>query len=328
MIDRGELYKLLTLPGRKFYNLFDAPAVVLLYHRVCDLDFDPLQLSVSPENFKQHLSHLKERYHVLTADEFFFHLDKSEKFPKNSVFITFDDGYEDNFLNAMPILESFALQAMFYITTFTLGTNRENWWDDLERIVYNGSYPGSLSIKSGDETIKVELSDVSSRTTAYDTLHRVIKTKSIKEREDIFSHLYTWANISGEARASHRMMTFGQLKIFSKSSSVRIGAHTHSHASLRSFSYDDQLNDIVTSKNIIEKIIERNIEHFSYPFGTRKDFNHNTERACRESGLKSSFANIYGQVRSKSSMMSMHRMLVRDWSPEVFKIKMEGFFRN
>ncbi len=327
-MDRGEIYKLVTAPGRKFLNLWDNPAVVLLYHRVCNLDFDPLQLSVSPDNFKKQMGHLKEHYHVLTADEFFYHLSNSKKFPKHSVFITFDDGYEDNFTQAMPILEGFSLQAMFYITTFTLGTNRENWWDDLERILYNGSYPGSLQMKNGKENVKVEMTDVSSRESAYATLHRVIKRKSLAEREEIFNHLYAWANISGEARPTHRMMTFDQLKNFSQSSSVTIGAHTHSHASLRSFSYDDQLNDIVTSKNIIEKNLGKKIEHFSYPFGTRKDYNGNTERACKAAGLISSFANIYGQVRSRSSMMSMHRMLVRDWSPEVFKIQMEGFFRN
>ena len=43
-------------------------AVVLLYHRVYDTDFDPLLLSVSPDNFDAQMTYLRRRYALLSLD--------------------------------------------------------------------------------------------------------------------------------------------------------------------------------------------------------------------------------------------------------------------
>jgi peptidoglycan/xylan/chitin deacetylase (PgdA/CDA1 family) len=325
-MNRESIYKLITFPGRKFSNLLDTPAVVLLYHRVCHLEFDPLELSVSPAYFADHLKWLKENYHVLSAQEFYRHLDEKKKFPKHSVLITFDDGYEDNFTNALPALEKEKLQALFFITTSTLGTNRENWWDDLERIVYHSSVK-ELKLDVNGQTIYRKLAGHVSRQNAYGDFHRLIKGQSLEQREQMFQQLHKQSGIPEEGRSSHRMMTVDQFKKFCSSSSAFIAAHTHMHASLSSFSYYDQLKDISISKNRIEELTGKKIEHFSYPFGTRKDFNADTVRAVKQAGLKSSFANIYGPVHAKSSTYNMHRMLVRNWPVDVFKRKMDGFFR-
>jgi len=42
-------------------------AVVLLYHRVYDTDFDPLLLSVSPDNFDAQMTYLRRRYALLST---------------------------------------------------------------------------------------------------------------------------------------------------------------------------------------------------------------------------------------------------------------------
>jgi peptidoglycan/xylan/chitin deacetylase (PgdA/CDA1 family) len=326
-MNRGEIYKLITAPGRMLMNMFDVPAVVLLYHRVYNLDFDPLELSVSPVHFNSQLLHLKNNFHVLNAEEFFYHVDSKKKFPPRSVFITFDDGYEDNFTEAMPILENNQLQAMFYITTSNLGSNIENWWDDLERMIYNSSFSGALKVKTGKEIIETTLTDKASREQAYSKFHFSLKKLPFKDRDAVLIQLHEQSGINEEGRLTHRMMSWDQLKKFSMSRAVAIGAHTHSHCSLSAFVYEDQLHDILTSKNILEESLQKKVEHFSYPFGTRKDFNYDTMKACKAAGFTSTFANVYGQVRSNSSLYNMPRMLVRDWPLDIFKNKMEGFFR-
>jgi peptidoglycan/xylan/chitin deacetylase (PgdA/CDA1 family) len=44
--------------------------------------------------------------------------------------ITFDDGYEDNYLIAAPILKSMGLPATFFIATSFVGTESVAWWDE------------------------------------------------------------------------------------------------------------------------------------------------------------------------------------------------------
>lgn len=130
--------KWLKLIYRSCCNLIDTPAVILLYHRVTDLSQDPQQLAVSPENFAAHLDILRKKYFLISIDEFVEIVTKGKKMPAKTVVITFDDGYADNLHEAIPILESKKAQAIFYITTSQIGTQRELWWDDLERIFLTG----------------------------------------------------------------------------------------------------------------------------------------------------------------------------------------------
>jgi peptidoglycan/xylan/chitin deacetylase (PgdA/CDA1 family) len=89
--------------------------LVLLYHRVSDYVTDPQLLCVTPENFDKQIKYLVEKYNVLTVEEFYSIISKNEKFPDKSVLLTFDDGYADNFIYALPILEKHSAQALFYI---------------------------------------------------------------------------------------------------------------------------------------------------------------------------------------------------------------------
>ena len=49
--------------------------------------------------------------------------------------ITFDDGYKDNLVYALPILEKFEIPATIYITTKFLSENTEMWWYELSEII-------------------------------------------------------------------------------------------------------------------------------------------------------------------------------------------------
>ena len=120
-------------------NFVDCPAVVLIYHRVTNLNQDPQLLTVKPENFHQQIEYLKKNYNVLTIEAFREILKAGNGFPQKSLMITFDDGYADNYFEALPILEEFDVQALFYITTSLVGTQKEFWWDDLERIFLTGA---------------------------------------------------------------------------------------------------------------------------------------------------------------------------------------------
>src|SRR6188474_2397677 len=105
-----------SLISSLFKNLTGACSV-LLYHRVCKLDHDNLLLSVTPDNFFDQVNYLKKYHRILKADEFREIVLQKKKFPPGSVLITFDDGYADNYINALPVLESLDVEAIFFIST-------------------------------------------------------------------------------------------------------------------------------------------------------------------------------------------------------------------
>jgi peptidoglycan/xylan/chitin deacetylase (PgdA/CDA1 family) len=59
---------------------------------------------------------------ALTMDELYSHMEAKTPFPVKSVLITFDDGYEDNYNYAFPILKKYNLHATLFMITGKIGT--------------------------------------------------------------------------------------------------------------------------------------------------------------------------------------------------------------
>jgi peptidoglycan/xylan/chitin deacetylase (PgdA/CDA1 family) len=70
-------------------------------------------LRVSPEVFEAQIRYLYEKgWHSYTMSEAIV---QKEFLPAKSVVITFDDGYRDNLINALPILKKYGFKATIYL---------------------------------------------------------------------------------------------------------------------------------------------------------------------------------------------------------------------
>ncbi len=87
---------------------------ILMYHMVSEhrsgAKFNKLR--VPPEAFDWQVRWLKENgwYFALMSE-----LATPEKLPPKSVFLTFDDGYADNFVHAHPVLQKYGARATLYL---------------------------------------------------------------------------------------------------------------------------------------------------------------------------------------------------------------------
>ena len=76
--------------------------IVLMYHSV-----NPTHgRSIHPKTFEEQINFLMRNYRVKPLENFLL-------FDEDSVAITFDDGYEDNFHYVLPILKKYNLTATF-----------------------------------------------------------------------------------------------------------------------------------------------------------------------------------------------------------------------
>jgi peptidoglycan/xylan/chitin deacetylase (PgdA/CDA1 family) len=88
---------------------------ILVYHRVGP-QTDPLTISV--DRFREDLRYLADNgYLTGTFDRLKAHLADERPLPAETVFLTFDDGYADNYDNAFPLLQSFGMTANFFVIT-------------------------------------------------------------------------------------------------------------------------------------------------------------------------------------------------------------------
>jgi len=89
---------------------------------------------VTPERFEEHISILRNRYNILSLPQLSQALTE-QRIERNTVVVTFDDGYYDNLHLARPILESHQVPATMFVATANLDSSTELWWDELERIL-------------------------------------------------------------------------------------------------------------------------------------------------------------------------------------------------
>jgi peptidoglycan/xylan/chitin deacetylase (PgdA/CDA1 family) len=280
-------------------------------------------------HFDQQLKILKKNYNVLSVEAFTQLVLAKKKFPKNSVLITFDDGYADNHHEARPILEANGIQALFYIATANISTQNEMWWDNLERVfLATANLPESLSIAIDGSTHQFSTVTQDARRATYEALHPLIKDLAPAMRDAKVDELIAWGGLQKAGRPTHRMLTFDELRTFSLSNSVVIGAHTHNHPKLSVCSKEEQYNEIASSKSNLETLLAYPIKHFSYPFGSKSDYDARTVEICKAIGFDMVTANFHRQVHRWDSRFELPRMLVRNWSAEEFELKMFSFFND
>ena len=95
---------------------------ILMYHHVGDLpdNASPTRkdLTVSPADFETQIKWLKEQgYESISLNQLALFSQNKFALPKKPVVITFDDGYLDVFLNAIPILQKYGFAGSFAIIT-------------------------------------------------------------------------------------------------------------------------------------------------------------------------------------------------------------------
>jgi len=124
------IFVFFRLNKRKIYNKFFSTAKILLYHRVSKTDSDPYLLSVSPENFREQLLYLSTNFNVISLVDMVRKI-KEHKVESNDVVITFDDGYADNFYNALPILKELNIPATIFVTAGKIDSTSPFFWDNI-----------------------------------------------------------------------------------------------------------------------------------------------------------------------------------------------------
>lgn len=292
---------------------------VLLYHRIVETDFDPQQLCVSPKNFKDQLTYLKKNYKFLTIEQFNDHLFNKKPFPKNSLFITFDDGYADNLKNAIPILEELNLQAVFYIATRNLGTNLLFWWDELD-----------LLFRFEDEMDKAVLSELFKTTDTksikelYDHYLNMLKrSHDVRQRDAHLNSIRKLRTINDAEKEKCVCLNFSELKKLASSKAAIIGAHTKEHLSLWCLSEEDQRKEITESISTLKDLLNIPIDYFAYPYGEKRDYNEKTMKICEGLKLKHAAANFGGYMNSESDRYAFTRHVVRNDTPEIVEKKIK-----
>ncbi|MEY8410221.1 polysaccharide deacetylase family protein [Lachnospiraceae bacterium 62-26] len=297
--------------------------LTLLYHRVADLEYDKNLLAVIPSNFYSQMSYLKKNYQIVRFEQ------NWNELKEDAVCITFDDGYMDNFTNALPILEELDIPATIFVSTGNINTPEEFWWDELERILLDERRKYESFFRLDDDIFSCEWSteSYSDREELYDTLHWLMYDKiTVSKRKDWIEQLRVWSKAGNAGRRENRAVQMEEINI--NSPLLTIGAHTVNHPSLRSLARQDQYYEISQSIKELESILNYKVSFFSYPFGGKNDYDETTIDLCKKENIRKAASNFPGLWSNQCDDYQIPRNIVRNWNVEEFAQKLDGFWKQ
>lgn len=258
---------------------------IITYHRVLDtvaeegFPFDENLVSATEADFIWQMKYIKQHYHPITLRDFHQHLAGGTKLPVNSIIITFDDGFSDNYEIVFPVLKSMGIPATFFITVGQIGEADSLWFD---KVVYllKKAVPGNYYLQSLD--LAIDIDGETKNNTIQDLLKILKKTDNTKrlalinELESRFAHAF----YKYEKQLS-ATMTWEQI-IEMADHGMEIASHTMTHPILSRLSHKELEWELSESKRIIEEKTGHPCESISYPVGGPDSFNAETINLVRK----------------------------------------------
>jgi peptidoglycan/xylan/chitin deacetylase (PgdA/CDA1 family) len=255
--------------------------MILMYHGVTASGSHGLQncegMHVPSELFKKQLRFLGKYRSVIGLGDMVESIRRGDDI-RNTVALTFDDGYENNYTVAASILSAFRMPATFFLATGYIGGNRWMWTDRVEhtldhternKVTISGM-PGIISLGTLTEK-KLALSrikgNLKQQTREYcESYARELEDDlGVKEREPF---------------GDYRFMNWQHVKALSNAG-FEVGAHTVNHPILSRISRVDALREILDSRDRIRAEIDKCSAVFCYPNGKSTDYSAEIAAICQ-----------------------------------------------
>lgn len=91
--------------------------------------------TTEPDVFEKELIYLKNKnYHTISFNEVLEYFDSGKPLPSKSVILTFDDGWENQYVYAFPLLKKYGFTGTFFIFTNAVGHKHFMTWDQIKEL--------------------------------------------------------------------------------------------------------------------------------------------------------------------------------------------------
>jgi peptidoglycan/xylan/chitin deacetylase (PgdA/CDA1 family) len=146
-----EDYPMLTSFSRNGLKKEGAIGIVYMLHHICDKNPKLIptneDLKVSPSFLEKIILKYKNRgFDFLSLDNLYKLVIGQDRPKKPFVVFTIDDGYLDNFTNALPIFEKYSVPFCIFVATDFIDKKAILWWDTVEDLILSRD---SIAIDDG-----------------------------------------------------------------------------------------------------------------------------------------------------------------------------------
>lgn len=278
---------------------------VLGFHRVLNEEAMAQSKSLpgivlKEETFVRILEHLSGRFQVLSLAEFL--AVPAGNLERRRCLLTFDDGWEDNYTTAYPLLQRFRMPATILATTGWIGNGDGSWVEKLRR---------ALEEPALRQSIEARFKDVTSDSAALDSDERIIeylKHKPTAERDRILRSCLPSELVRQGNGSYERMLSWQQVRDMN-SHGVEFGAHTVTHPLLP---YEEDAvveRELTESKQALETALGTKVRAFAYPNG---DWDERVRSWVQRAGYECAFTTQRGWHRVGADLFTIRRILLHE----------------
>lgn len=295
-------------------------AVILMYHRVTPHgvgvpDYSPNGIAVTPDEFEMQIRFLREHYEIVPLSRLVDALRGRQVFAAGMAAITFDDGWQDVYQYAFPVMQRYRVPATVYLTPGFVDGRPWYWVERLKyllALIHQAcSAPGNgaeqcqaardaLAHHALQEVLEVPLRRLPS---LLSRIERGIKPWAPDRRAQLIEVLERLAD-QVAPHTPRPFMNWSELREMSEHD-VEIGNHTDTHQALPELSVDQVLIEIEGASERIREMVGRAPSNFAYPYGK---YNENIRVSLESVGIHSATTTRPGLVRPDSDPYALNRV--------------------
>lgn len=291
--------------------------LILMYHRVIPgpevKNWVQPGMYVKPGTFENHLRFLNKHFRIIGLDSSLLYFEKTSigSVRRPSCILTFDDGWDDFYQHAFPILQAYKAPATVFLPTDFIGSRKWFWTDrlayllsmaakggELKRVLANRQHPffRGLVIRKGSLEVL--------RETAISSL----KSLRIEEIDAIIGELASSLRMSQDP-PGRAFLTWEEVREMSESGLINFGSHTRSHSILTTLDAGEISEELSQSREklIEEKVVDPSFVPFSYPNG---DYNDTIVGLVKQAGFHIGVTTVCGWNKSTSEPYELKRVPV------------------
>ncbi|MCW6510402.1 polysaccharide deacetylase family protein [Lichenifustis flavocetrariae] len=265
----GAGFKAFSLTGlhRMMAPLTRGQGAILTFHRVQpwqERGFAPNRLlEITPDHLDAVLGHVKAQgYRIVPLDEIVPHLAARTRDPV--VALTFDDGFRDNVVHALPVLERHAAPFTVFVTSGFADRTARLWWVELEAIVRR--LPRlRFTLDGVPRTLPAETPADKDRSFA--KLAGLMARRRPGEVDDLMAYLTDGIHPSPSAVVDDLCLSWDEIERLASHPLAAIGCHTATHANLALLDLDALDRELGDARQALEERLGRPVRHLAYPFG-------------------------------------------------------------
>jgi peptidoglycan/xylan/chitin deacetylase (PgdA/CDA1 family) len=285
---------------------------ILLYHRVADIGADPLGLAVTPDHFAQQLAALVAGWTPAPLEAVI----AGEAGP-HAVAISFDDGYHDNLIGALPALAAAGVPATLFASTGHIATGAGYWWDGVQAALGGqDAERGILTLDLPEGARAWAPRTAEQRAAVGAHVHAALRTRDATTIAGALAQLRAWAAEDPQAAppARDRPLTPGELTTLAGAGPFTVQAHGRTHLSLAHAPAPVRAGELQGSADLASWLGEpRRPAIFSYPFGVPGvDVDGTTKSAAAAAGYTHATINAPGLVDAGTDPYAIPRLAVPD----------------